>query len=53
MLNRRSGVLLFILFVVCSIAAGTWYYQSKCHGMDACAAADAESHERDKPKETQ
>jgi hypothetical protein len=51
MLNRRSGVLLLLFVVVCSIAAGTWYYRSKCHGMDACAAAGAESHERDTPSE--
>jgi hypothetical protein len=52
MLNRWTGVLLLFL-VVCSIATGIWYYRSKCHGMDECAAVGAESHERDKPKETQ
>lgn len=51
MLNRRAGVLVLILVVACAIAAGVWYYQSKCHGMDACAAAGAESHERDRPSE--
>jgi hypothetical protein len=51
MLNRRAGLLLLILVVACSIAAAIWYYQSKCHGMDACAAAGAESHERDRPSE--
>ena len=50
--NRR-WVLLLLLVVICSIAAGTWYYRSKCHGMDACAAADAESQEREKPGEPQ
>jgi len=53
MLKRRWAALLFLLVVGCSIAAGTWYYQSKCWGMDACAAAEAESHERDKPTEPQ
>ncbi len=42
-----------IVVVVGAIAAGTRTYFSKCHGMDACAAADAESHERDKPSEPQ
>jgi hypothetical protein len=46
MLNRRSIFLLVSIVVICLIAAGTWYYRSKCHGMDACAAADAESHQR-------
>ena len=52
-MNRRLGVLLLFVVVLCSIAAGTWYYRSKCWGMDACAAAEAESLEREKPKETQ
>ena len=51
-MNRRSGVLLLIVVVLCSISAGIWYYRSQCRGMDACAAAEAESHERDKPSET-
>jgi hypothetical protein len=43
---------MFILLVVIgSIIAGTLYYRSKCHGMDACAAAEADSHERDRPSE--
>jgi hypothetical protein len=53
MLNRRGVFLLFSVVVICSIAAGTWYYRSKCHGVDACAAANAESHERDTPGEPQ
>lgn len=52
-MNRRLGALLFLVVVLCAIIAGTWYYRSKCHGMDACAAAEAESHEREKPGETQ
>jgi hypothetical protein len=32
---------------------GHLYYGSKCHGMHACAAADAESQEREKPTEPQ
>lgn len=51
MLNRRSGVLLLLLLIVCLIGAGTWYYRGKCRGMDACAAVEAESHERDRPTE--
>jgi hypothetical protein len=50
-MNRRSGILLLILVILCSITAGVWYYQSKCRGIDACAAAEAESHEREKPDE--
>jgi hypothetical protein len=46
-------VILLLLAVICSVAAGTWYYRSKCHGMDACAAAAAESQEREKPREPQ
>jgi hypothetical protein len=44
---------MFILLVVIigSIIAGTLYYRSQCHGMDACAAAEADSHERDRPSE--
>jgi hypothetical protein len=53
MLTRRLVFLLFLVLAICSIAAGSWYYRSKCHGMDACAAADAESHERDTPSEPQ
>jgi hypothetical protein len=53
-LNRRGWVFLLLLVaVIGSIAAGIWYYRSKCHGVDACAAADAESHERDTPSEPQ
>ncbi len=52
-MNRRLGVLLLFVVVLCSIAAGIWYYRSKCWGMDQCAAAEAESHERDKPREAQ
>jgi hypothetical protein len=53
MFNRPWTFLLFSVVVICSIAAGTWYYRSKCHGVDACAAVEAESHERDTPKEPQ
>jgi hypothetical protein len=51
--NRRLVFLLFAVLAVCAIAAGVWYYQSKCHGWDACAAVDAESHERDRPSDPQ
>jgi hypothetical protein len=53
MSNRRWIFLLVSVVIVCSITAGARYYFSKCHGMDACAAADAESHEREKPSEPQ
>jgi hypothetical protein len=53
MSKRRWIFLLVIVVIGGSIAAGTRYYLSKCHGMDACAAADAEGHERDKPSEPQ
>ena len=52
-MNRRCIFLLLAVVLIGAIAAGTRYYLSKCHGMDACAAADAESHERDKPSEPQ
>jgi len=53
MSKRRWIWLLVVLVIVGAAAAGARYYFSKCHGMDACAAADAESHERDKPSEPQ
>lgn len=53
MFNRRWLVLIAVVFVCAIAAVGTWNYRSKCYGMDACAAADAESHERDKPTEPQ
>jgi hypothetical protein len=45
--------LLLSVVIVCSIVVSARYYLSKCHGMDACAAVEAESHERDKPTEPQ
>jgi hypothetical protein len=54
MSKRRWIVLLVIAVIACGgIGMGARYYLSKCHGIDACAAADAESHERDKPSEPQ
>jgi hypothetical protein len=53
MSNRRWISLLIFLVIAGSIVAGARSYYSKCHGVDACAAADAESHERDKPSEPQ
>ncbi|MBR1199398.1 hypothetical protein JQ620_24715 [Bradyrhizobium sp. AUGA SZCCT0274] len=49
---KRSWVYLLGLVLICAIA-GSWYYyyKSKCHGMDECAAQAAESRERDKPSE--
>ena len=52
-MNKRLSVLLFLVIIAGAIAAGTWYYRSRCWGMDACAAEKAESHERNKPSETQ
>ncbi|CAN5438138.1 hypothetical protein BH11PSE4_BH11PSE4_36770 [soil metagenome] len=49
----RKWLVLLAAMVICGLAAGTWYYRSKCHGVDACAAAEAESHERDTPSEPQ
>ena len=49
---RRWAYLIGIL-VVFAIAGGAWIYSRKCHGVDACAAQSAESHERDAPKEPQ
>ena len=54
MSKRRWIFLLIVVAIVgAAAAAGTRYYLSQCHGMDACAAADAESHERDRPSEPQ
>jgi hypothetical protein len=47
---KRSWAYLIGLLLVCLIL-GTWYYKSKCRGLDACAAESAEEHERDTPKE--
>ena len=54
-MKNRDRRLLWMLAIVLlgAVAAGTWYYRSKCHGFDACAAAEAESHERDRPIEVQ
>ena len=49
----RKWLLLLAVVVICAVTAGTWYYRSRCHGVDACAAAEAESHERDRPSEPQ
>ena len=51
MLNQRWVLLLiFAVIIVGATGAGIRYYLSKCHGIDACAASEAESHERDKPE---
>jgi hypothetical protein len=48
---KRSWAYLIGLILICSMA-GTWYYyKSKCHGVDECAAQSAEGHERDTPRE--
>ena len=53
MRNRWWLLPFFAVVAIGLISAGIGYYRSKCHGMDACAAAEAESHERDKPNEPQ
>jgi hypothetical protein len=45
--------LLVSVMIVFSIVASARYYFSRCHGMDACAAAEAEGNERVKPSEPQ
>jgi hypothetical protein len=53
MMKRRWVYLLLAIVAIGLISAGIWYYRKPCHGMDACAAFEAESHERDKPSEAQ
>lgn len=53
MANRRWLLFLATVLICFVAAAGTWHYRSKCHGLEACAAAEAESHEREKPSEPQ
>jgi hypothetical protein len=53
MTGRQWLFLLLAVAVIGSIVVGTRYYLSQCHGVDACAAATAEGHERDKPDEPQ
>jgi hypothetical protein len=54
-MTTRGWIFLVVLVAVIGVFAvvGTRYYLSQCHGMDACAAANAESHERDRPSEPQ
>jgi hypothetical protein len=51
--RRWIFLLLFVAVIGVITVVGVRYYLSQCHGMDACAAANAESHERDKPDEPQ
>ena len=53
MTNRRWVWLLLSVVVIGLFVVGIRYYRSQCHGMDECAAAAAESHERDTPSEPQ
>jgi hypothetical protein len=53
MTSRRWVFLLLAVAVIGLSAVGISYYRSQCHGVDACAAAEAESHERDTPSEPQ
>ena len=50
---KRNWMWLLAVVLIGSAAAGTFVYKSKCRGVDACAAAEAESHERDRPSEPQ
>jgi hypothetical protein len=43
---------ILICLILASSIAGAWiYYNSRCHGVDECAAQAAEGHERDAPRE--
>ena len=49
---KRSWAYLLALVLICAIAGGWfYYYKSKCHGIDECAAQAAEGKERDAPSE--
>lgn len=51
---RRKAIIFLLLSLVIGITAvvaGVSYYRSQCHGIDDCAAAAAESHERDRLNE--
>jgi hypothetical protein len=51
-MTKRTWISLLLAVVAIGlISAGIWYYRKPCHGMDACAAFEAESHERDAPSE--
>ena len=50
---NRNWLWLLAILLIGAAAAGTWIYNSKCRGFDACTAAEAESHERDRPSEPQ
>ena len=52
-MSRRSWIYLIGVVLICSLAGAAWYvkYNSKCHGIDACAAQSAEGRERDTPLE--
>ena len=50
---KRNWMWLLAVVLIGSAAAGTFVYKSKCRGVDACAAAEAERHERDRPSEPQ
>jgi hypothetical protein len=53
-MTKRQGIFVFLSVVVIGLfAVGIWHYLNQCHGVDACAAAAAESHERDEPSEPQ
>lgn len=52
-MTKRASVICIIGAVIIGGICGVsvWTYLRNCHGLDACAAQSAESHERDKPSE--
>ena len=50
---KRNWMWLLAVVLIGAAAVGTSVYKSKCRGVDACTAAEAESHERDRPTEPQ
>ena len=50
---NRNWLWLLAVVLIGAAVVGTSVYKSKCRGVDACAAAEAESHERDRPTEPQ
>jgi hypothetical protein len=52
-MSMRRWAILIGLILACAIA-GSWIYryQTRCHGIDDCAAQSAEGRERDTPSES-
>ena len=51
MTNRASVYIIGAVIIGGICGVGVWTYLRNCHGLDACAAQSAESHERDKPSD--